>query len=304
MIALHIIHKTKSAPAFIYATFEQADNIRLPNNQSVEDENGEVINKPAKSDNDWTTPKLTYMDSQDSPHVETIPPGSFCLNPGNRLYYEEIPTVDSAGIPLPPNMQSTPTNGKICVNKRKEPIPREVIATNFVFHAAIKGYNRNNSITDSPWLFYKLVNVQSVPFNGPPPANAVNDANAMQRGNYYQSNIVLETDYTLQQYAGRVAGDGKKTGNKAPTLYPPSNDPYGKPFQNVYLRNSGNTAFTHYSMGGCMGCHGNAQYNGHDFSFLIGGNAADPETTDPTARQAKASQELLFRRFGDLQSAN
>ena len=37
LIALHIIQKTPSAPAFIYATFEQADNIRQPNGTPVED---------------------------------------------------------------------------------------------------------------------------------------------------------------------------------------------------------------------------------------------------------------------------
>jgi hypothetical protein len=44
LIALHIIQKTPSAPAFIYATFEQADNIRRPNDAApVEDPDGNVI---------------------------------------------------------------------------------------------------------------------------------------------------------------------------------------------------------------------------------------------------------------------
>ena len=45
LVALHIIQKTVSAPYFIYATFEQADNILTATNGKVEDEDGN-INKP------------------------------------------------------------------------------------------------------------------------------------------------------------------------------------------------------------------------------------------------------------------
>jgi hypothetical protein len=57
LIALHIIQKTPSAPAFIYATFEQADNIRQPNATPVEDPDGNVI-QPITPPVAPTTPAL------------------------------------------------------------------------------------------------------------------------------------------------------------------------------------------------------------------------------------------------------
>src|SRR5437867_137953 len=43
LVALHIIQKTPSAPYFIFATFEQADNILTASGQTVEDEDGNVL---------------------------------------------------------------------------------------------------------------------------------------------------------------------------------------------------------------------------------------------------------------------
>jgi hypothetical protein len=43
LVALHIIHKTPTAPYFIYATFGQADNLQTEAGHPVEDENGNLI---------------------------------------------------------------------------------------------------------------------------------------------------------------------------------------------------------------------------------------------------------------------
>jgi hypothetical protein len=72
LIALHIIQKTPSAPAFIYATFEQADNIRQPNGTPVEDPDGNIAQPiPGAAP---TTPALAYEDS--APKVTAK--GAFC----------------------------------------------------------------------------------------------------------------------------------------------------------------------------------------------------------------------------------
>jgi hypothetical protein len=44
LIALHIIQKTPTAPAFIFATFEQAENILTATGGNVDDANNAVIN--------------------------------------------------------------------------------------------------------------------------------------------------------------------------------------------------------------------------------------------------------------------
>ncbi|HEY0098167.1 MAG TPA: hypothetical protein VGB76_04350, partial [Pyrinomonadaceae bacterium] len=52
--------------------------------------------------------------------------------------------------------------------------------------------------------------------------------------------------------------------------------PDGTVFKNVQFNGKG------YLMGGCMGCHGNAQFGGVGFSFIFGGGPVPaPETDDP-----------------------
>ena len=98
LIALHIIQKTASAPYFIYATFEQYNNILTADGGSVEDVNGIVL-QPSPSA--ATTPQVCLVDDQpksgnEEAHVilttdpETCAPASdatYCDSPGARLYY-------------------------------------------------------------------------------------------------------------------------------------------------------------------------------------------------------------------------
>ena len=72
------------------------------------------------------------------------------------------------------------------------------------------------------------------------------------RGVFFQADIVVETDYTLQQFKGRVADSG------APTAVPvPPPNPLPPP--NVFTPASLPPGVVGVNMGGCMGCHGNAQ---------------------------------------------
>ena len=67
---------------------------------------------------------------------------------------------------------------------------------------------------------------------------------------YYQANIVVETNQTLQNFAGAV-NDGGTT----------------VPFLNVYLNGATGSPF---QMGGCQGCHGTqGQSMGGDMSRII-----------------------------------
>ena len=68
LVALHIIQKTISAPYFVYATFEQADNLLTPAGTPVEDEDG-ALNQPlpgCRADQKApcpTTPSVTLEDT-------------------------------------------------------------------------------------------------------------------------------------------------------------------------------------------------------------------------------------------------
>ena len=274
MLALHIIHKTPSAPYFIFATFEQADNLQTQDGKPVEDENGNIINPPMTSSS--TTPALTYMDG--NPPTLNIVGSNFCTDIGDRLYYLE----ESLG--------GLPDGGDICQNERDRPIPSIVTAVNQNAHNAIMQYNNSNGLDSSPWLFYKLVNVQWRPFD----VTEIDDSNPNSDNNdatFYLNNIVVETDFTLQNFSGRIygTGPGDDTNDTGPPTDLPANfnmfDSSRQTFQNILLFDDEGDLDKTFNMGGCMGCHGNTQLAGNDFSFILsnGPNRFGPEAPEVTA---------------------
>ena len=108
---------------------------------------------------------------------------------------------------------------------------------------------KQNAIPSAPWLYYKLINVQYFPYdkvistvtpNGSlytanPPFTATNPAPS----SFYQANIVVETNRSLQLFSGGLS----------PNICTDWNQD-GSPHKNtIYGGHS-------YNMGGCMGCHG------------------------------------------------
>ena len=293
LVALHIIQKTPSAPYFIYATFEQADNILTTEGKSVEDVDGNILQpEPATA----TTPQVCLVDPQPPssppPPMETtsalgqviltadptscqpLQTANYCASPGSRLYYRN----DNPSGKMPPPQ---PVSGNICVDKRDNAIPDFVIAANRQAHSAISDSLKQNKISSAPWLFYKLVNVQYFPYdkipnpsipNGSPytaqpPFTAANPAPST----YYQANIVVETNRSLQLFAGGLSyGGGGISTEWNQDGSPHKNTYYGKQFSN---------------MGGCMGCHGSQGQNpagqAGDFSVILARGSqgtAQPET--------------------------
>jgi len=273
LVGLHIIHKTPSAPTFIFATFEQADNLTDSNGNPVEDEDGNVINTFTPNS---TSPLLSYADGD--PPILDIIGETFCDEPGQRLYYQEV------GPELFGVASGLPFEGLICQNLRDRDIPQTIVNANATVHEAIADYNTENGLEDSPWLYYKLVNVQHQPFDITEidfdnPDGEKNDAT------FFLNNIVIETDFTLQEFSGRIFFDSEVSG--PPSNLPPNFDnfnPTRLTHQNILtFDNNGNIEET-FNMGGCMGCHGSAQSGGTDFSFILGnGPTVDgPEATGVT----------------------
>lgn len=263
LVALHIIQKTPSAPYFIYATFEQADNILTANGTRVEDENGRIVNQQAAAN----TPQVCLRDprptgsgtndpSKEGSVIPTTntplclaitPPLPLCATPGMRLYYENIkgempdsnnePLVDGNG------------NNKICVDKRENAIPDYAIAANVAAHAAMRTYLDQTHQVSAPWLAYKLINVQYFPYdkvittprpngslyNAEPPYSATKPPPS----SYYLANIVVETNRSLQLFSGGLSPNISTDWNMNGTQH--KNTIYGG---------------LHFNMGGCMGCHG------------------------------------------------
>jgi len=258
LIGLHIIQKTPTAPWFIWATFEQADNILDQNGKPIEDADGNVVNAQSSP----TTPALKLIPAsagKDPAVVLSDPQAPYCTNPGGRLFFRESPEESNL-----------PSGGNICVNQRWHDISPYVVSINQLAHQTIKNYIGQHGMSDSPWLYYKLVNVQPVPFDKSEINSGSNDAAI-----YYTANAVIETDYTLGHYSGQIAPSG------APTDFAPDGT---TPFKNiVFLPFQGSGAFpTPLNMGGCTGCHASAALRGTDFSFsLVQSTVRSPEPTQP-----------------------
>ena len=285
LVALHIIQKTPSAPYFIYATFEQTDNILTTSGQPVEDVDGNVL---LPSTQPATFPQECLVDPEPPPgpvdetpsaagsviltsNTKTcapLPVDLYCEDPGSRLYYH-----NSQGV------QPVPSGGNICVNGRDNLIPGYVIDANKQAHAAISKYAQQHGIESTPWLYYKLINVQYFPYdkvittptpNGSPyesnpPFTAANPAPS----SYYLANIVVETDRSLQLFSGGLS-------LPTPAAVATSWNVDGTQHKNSYYGGH------FYAMGGCMGCHGSQGQNraksAGDFSVILAvGRVLTPE---------------------------
>jgi hypothetical protein len=208
LVALHIIHKTKSFPTFVFATWEQVDDFDDANNS----------------------------------------------NPENLAFLNLLP-------PAPNNMLVFAT--------RAHPIHSQIPPVNDAVHAAFK-----TKAPTTVWQYYKLVGVQAMPMNGPPPSGAPSDTNSY----YYLANIVVETNNTLQNFFGAAFSGGVPT-----------------QFQNIYLHDAAGSPF---QMGGCQGCHGAVgQALGGDMSVLFSSAPVNansrPESID--AGPAAALRSYLAR---------
>ncbi len=299
LVSLHIIQKTPLAPYFIYATFEQADNILDAKGNYVEDTNGCLLLPPAPCQFGQaqplpTTPSVTLNDTATVNKPSYIPPNvllvpstaDYCtantkVTPPNRLFY--LNTLNRAALP---------NKGYICVNKRDNDITREIIDTNVKAHALIQSYSSDHGIKNSVWQYYKLVNVQYQPIDkehaslyGTQPGEN-NPLDAHNPNSYYLANIVVETNRSLQLFSGGLVL-ASATG---------SNSDYDSQFggtgttihHNMFYQGSG------YNMGGCMGCHGSqGQSQGGDFSVIMAnGPVSQPEYPAPPTNNGAS---LVFR---------
>lgn len=127
----------------------------------------------------------------------------------------------------------------------------------------------------SVWQYYQLIGVQGTP---------VDYKNRDTDPNYFMANYVIESDSLLAHFHGSFAA------------------PFDSSLKNVVY--GGMT----YNMGGCQGCHGQAQLSGTDFSFLLDFGAGKPvpqpdgyltiqeaenEAHDPDTKSANQIRQLI-----------
>jgi hypothetical protein len=279
LVALHIIQKTQSAPYFIYATFSQADNILDSNGNCIEDEQGNLRLGPcgaqttatpaptAPLDPNVTSTPATSATPETPQTIQQLQPPSSSLTvqtAGQRLFYN-----NSATTPTPPPT----TQGIVAVNQREHNIPQCVIDVNTAAHAAIKTYGQQNNNGNPVWLYYKLINVQYQPYDKPAGTTYTGAPGGPDPSTYYQANEVVETNFNLQAFSGQFQHDPNNNANILNLITDYVSDStsqfYGTPFKNVYYSTSAPSSGKAANMGGCMGCHGNAQVAGFDFSFIL-----------------------------------
>jgi hypothetical protein len=93
------------------------------------------------------------------------------------------------------------------------------------------------------WQYYQLVGVQGAPVDYADQGKDLPD--------YYLANNVIESNDFFQNFVG-----------VSPHYTPPDGTTRGN---NLFTKAN----HTFYDMGGCQGCHGNAQHAGADMSFLV-----------------------------------
>ncbi|MDB5093737.1 MAG: hypothetical protein JWO85_1838 [Candidatus Eremiobacteraeota bacterium] len=302
LVALHVIQKTPTAPYFVYATFEQADNIQTPQGKAVENDDGSIANAPVCPSGQAspcpTTPLEVLVDGSTPLPNSTYPPNialatpsaAYCTanlqtRPTNQLYYLE---EGAAG--------AQPTSGFVCVNGRQNPIPQTIVDVNHSVQGSIVAYEKAHGFaTPSPLTHYKLVNVQYVPYDNPQPGPfAGNDPTTSNNpASFYLANIVVETNRSLQLFNGGlvnslVQGQYQGRFESPPTMLP--GNPTHK--QTLYAGHA-------YNMGGCMGCHGSQGQNpagqAGNFSVILARGGANNQFPEPPAPIATTGAQPVPR---------
>lgn len=264
LLSLHIIHKTPSAPYFIFATFEHKDDIVGTDGTPVEDADGTLQDNafmpspaasppppyvypsagpspsPGKYLVDATTPNVFEYPSQFSAGSVTLQ--QFIPSPSTNA--GPISTTQSSyqnirnGSPstLPAGNSPSLSDSYITVNRRRFSIPSNpIVAVNKDIHNLIRMYGYKNPGGTSGivppgnvWLNYKLVNVQWIPAG----TSAQKTAGKLYAGasipveSYYLSNSLVETNMILSAFSGQFNGGGD--GFSITDFYYPQNPPVQK----------------------------------------------------------------------------
>lgn len=252
LLALHIARKTPSAPYFIWATFEQVDNLVQAEPGAdgkavtIETASGAPAAGVTQTRQVYSPPvRLVEATAETDQHYVSdsmTPPA----DPKLRLHYYQEPVYD------------IPEVEYVAVNRRLYPTPDTIQAVNDAVQKAIA-----ETAPSSPFRHYRLVAVQWRPldkeagkiYTGPEPPAV-----------YYAANTVIEAPPVHQGFSGQFSHGFSKASDYLQRemifLNPPPNP--GEPvFFNTY--HDGKT----YLAGGCMGCHGQRQSYGTDWSFLL-----------------------------------
>ena len=127
----------------------------------------------------------------------------------------------------------------------------------------------------SIWQNYELAGVQGIPVNSP-----------TADPDYFLANIFIESNIGLQKYQGK--NSSKNKGNK-------SRGGIVLDHENTYYKGK------KYNIGGCQGCHGQAQTKkGFDFNFLLFGVKSAGRNIHPEPADEPHNASIMQKRAFDL----
>lgn len=270
LVGLHIIQKTPNYPTFIFASFEHNDSLTLPNG----DPSG-----------------LYYITNYESLGYDPIAgdtPSAVINNGSGTLVTTALPVANDnlrVGTGLPAGHA-----GPITITQ-----PATITSTVTQVNTNVHSLMASSSLfNDSVWKNYSLKGVQAIPTNEQNPTLAP----TFETLDYYLANIFIESSQPgVQLFKGGVIGPGNTTGGASFINNRESSSYKGTNAQNVTLSDGHKV-----TMGGCMGCHGQAQQAGVDFSFLFfsrGINAGFPADT-----VGEASPSVLMKRAQNYLKVN
>jgi hypothetical protein len=284
LVGLHILRKMENYPAFVYTTFEQADNLSTPGGQDT----GLYV--------------ITLYDEM--AYDASVPPGTrpqAIINSGPNRTQVALPLagpVDTAnGYDIIHGSFKVPSGFAGPIKVQNPPVATfDVYEVNQEVQRAMA---RTPGLEDSVWQYYRLVGIQVLPTNEDSSITA--PPNPLTQ-DFYLANIVIESSQPgIQLFKGGVVDP----------------EPDKRDFNLLNRRGLANILNVKelpgddtLVMGGCMGCHGNAQYprdaNGKGpsiFNFLISadtmtgsGFSADERNEPPGGLRRKVLEYPLYDR--------
>ena len=206
LIALHIIHKTPNYPAFIFATFEQVDDLT---NQLTGNPTG-LYYVPTYASVAYTLPSSTTF----PPSMQTVPNPSINFNVTSPMAYPkgtavslpigEVASVAGA-VPLPNNNVAVPVTQPVATTPEVAAVDSQALA----LMRQLPGFGPNFT-----WQYYKLAGVQALP---------TNDETSED---FYLANIVVESQPARDPVVPRLPANLERPPPARPNRYAQSGERY------------------------------------------------------------------------------
>lgn len=285
LVGLHILRKMENYPTFVYTTFEQVDSLTTPDNKAT---GLYVVNLYDEMQYDASVPKGKRP--------------SAILNTGSNRTVVPLPLAGAItsenGYDVVPGKFDLPHGFSGPIRVQNPPVGTKAV---YDVNAEVqKAMAQAPGFKESVWRYYRLVGLQVLPTNEDSSITPKTPDPLTQ--DYYLANIVIESSQPgIQLFKGGVK------------------DPHPDKQDFTLLAKRGLPSILQVKslppnsdklvMGGCMGCHGNAQYprdkvSGQGpsiFSFLINedtmggkGFSADERNESPAELSAKRLEYLTY----------